>query len=99
MEIKKKREGTKCTVSLSGRLDTTTAPEFDQSVKEDIDDLTELVVDLKDLEYMSSAGLRVMLALHKKMSVQGSMKVINVNSTIMEIFELTGFSDIMNIEQ
>ena len=85
-------------MALSGRLDTVTAPEFEDSAMDDLDGVTDLIIDLKDLEYMSSAGLRVMLALYKKMTVQGSMKVVNVNDTIAEIFELTGFNDILNIE-
>ena len=98
MEISKKHEGSTLTVALSGRLDTVTAPEFEASAMEDLDGVTDLIIDLKDLEYMSSAGLRVMLALYKKMTAQGSMKVVNVNDTIAEIFELTGFNDILDIE-
>ena len=97
MEIKKTRDGSKLTVELSGRVDTVTAPEFEASVMNDLDGVTELTVDLANLEYMSSAGLRVMLALYKKMSATGSMVVTNVNDTIAEIFELTGFNDILNI--
>lgn len=98
MEINKKREGGTLTVEISGRVDTVTAPEFESSVMGDLDGVTDLIVDLSGLEYMSSAGLRVMLALYKVMTVQGTMKVINVNDTISEIFEVTGFSDILNIE-
>ena len=98
MEIKKTRDGSKLTVELSGRLDTVTAPDFEASIMNDLDGVTDLTVDLKNLEYMSSAGLRVMLALYKKMSAVGSMVITNVNDTISEIFELTGFNDILNIE-
>ena len=98
MEINKKREGGTLTVEISGRVDTVTAPELESSVMGDLDGVTDLIVDLAGLEYMSSAGLRVMLALYKVMTVQGTMKVINVNDTISEIFEVTGFSDILNIE-
>ena len=98
MEIKKTRDGSKLTVELSGRLDTVTAPDFEASIMDDLDGVTDLTVDLKNLEYMSSAGLRVMLALYKKMSAVGSMVITNVNDTISEIFELTGFNDILNIE-
>ncbi len=98
MEISKKKDGSTLIAALSGRLDTVTAPELETSVMNDLDGVTDLVIDLNGLEYMSSAGLRVMLALHKKMAAQGSMKVINVNDTISEVFELTGFSDILDIE-
>lgn len=98
MEITKTHDGSKFTVGVSGRLDTVTAPELEQSVMGELDDVKELVVDLDGLEYMSSAGLRVMLALYKKMDTQGSMKVVNVNDTISDIFDITGFSDILTIE-
>ncbi|MBQ3281212.1 MAG: STAS domain-containing protein [Eubacterium sp.] len=98
MEINKKKEGKDLTVEVSGRVDTVTAPEFEQSVMGDLDGVENLTVDLKNLEYMSSAGLRVMLALYKKMSTQGSMVVTNVSDTISEIFEVTGFNDILNIQ-
>lgn len=98
MEIKKTRDGSKLTVGLSGRLDTVTAPDFEAAIMNDLDGVTDLTVDLKNLEYMSSAGLRVMLALYKKVSAVGSMVVTNVNDTISEVFELTGFNDILNIE-
>ncbi len=97
MEITKKHDGSNLVVELSGRLDTVTAPELEEAVMNDLDGVTSLTVDLEKLEYMSSAGLRVMLALYKKMGQQGSMVVTNVNDTISEIFELTGFNDILNI--
>ena len=98
MEIKKIHEGNSLTVQLEGRLDTVTAPELETSLENELDEVTDLVIDLGGLEYMSSAGLRVMLALQKRMAKQGTMKVIKVNDTIMEIFEITGFRDILTIE-
>jgi anti-sigma B factor antagonist len=98
MEIKKIHEGNSLTVRLEGRLDTVTAPELEASLENELDEVTVLVIDLGGLEYMSSAGLRVMLALQKRMAKQGTMKVIKVNDTIMEIFEITGFRDILTIE-
>ena len=98
LNINKNREGKKLTVMLEGRLDTTTSPEFEQSLKEDLADLTELVIDLSGLEYISSAGLRVLLSAQKTMMKQGSMKVTHVSETVMEIFEVTGFVDILTIE-
>ena len=88
----------KLTVKVEGRLDTTTAPELEQEIKASTDGITELVFDFGSLEYISSAGLRVLLSAQKVMNKQGSMKVTNVNEEIMEIFEVTGFSDILTIE-
>ena len=85
-------------LQIAGRLDTTTAPSLDKTINEDIHDTKNLVFDLKDLEYISSAGLRVLLGAQKKMQKIGSMKVINVCEEIMEIFEMTGFVDILVIE-
>ena len=85
------------TVRLAGRLDTMTAPELETFLKENLDGVTELTMDLNDLEYMSSAGLRVMLSAQKRMNAQGTMKVCKVNETIAEIFEVTGFNDILTI--
>ncbi len=82
---------------LEGRLDTVTAPDLDQAISAVLPELTSLVLDFEKLEYISSAGLRVLLAAQKNMSKQGEMKLINVNDTIMEIFEVTGFSDILTI--
>ena len=98
MKIEKKTDGTKLTVALQGRLDTMTAPELDKEFHESLDGVTELVVDLAELEYVSSAGLRVLLSAQKGMNKQGSMVVKNVNEQIMEVFEVTGFSDILTIE-
>ena len=98
MTINKSMENDKLTVNVQGRLDTATAPELEQALQESMADANELVVDLEGLEYMSSAGLRILLASHKAMSAKRCMKVINVNDIIAEIFEITGFSDILDIE-
>ena len=98
MTITKNLDGTKLTIALEGRLDTTTSPQLEAEMHPAIDDATELTFDLEKLAYISSAGLRVLLSAQKTMSRQGEMKLINVNETIMEIFEVTGFSDILNIE-
>ena len=98
MTINKTAEGNKLTLSVEGRLDTTTAPELEAVVKEISEDVRDLIIDTAKLEYISSAGLRVLLTAQKLMNKQGSMVVKNVNETIMEIFEVTGFSDILDIE-
>ena len=85
------------TFALDGRLDTVTAPELEKEIKESLPGLTELTFDLEKLEYVSSAGLRVFLSAQKVMNAQGEMKVCHVNETVMEIFEVTGFSDILTI--
>lgn len=97
MEIKTERNEGKLTVSLEGRLDTTTAPELEVAIK-DLDGVTELIIDMAKLEYISSAGLRVLLAAQKVMNKQGSMLIKNVCSDIMEVFEITGFTDILTID-
>lgn len=98
LNINKNLEGEKLSVALEGRLDTVTAPEFEAELKDSLDAVTELVMDMKDLEYISSAGLRVLLTAQKSMNQKGSMKLINVNDTVMEIFDVTGFVDILTIE-
>ena len=98
MEIKKTLEGGKLTVAISGRLDTTTAPELEEALKESMDGISELVIDFTETEYISSAGLRVLLSAEKTMNKQGSMIVTGVNDVIMEIFEVTGFVDILDIQ-
>ena len=95
--IKNQNDGI-LTIALEGRLDTTTAPELEQEIKSSLDGVTELVMDFAKLDYISSAGLRVLLAAQKQMQKQGAMKVIHVNDMVMEVFEVTGFSDILNIE-
>lgn len=98
MTIKKTQNGNELTVSLEGRLDTVTAPELEEELKSSIDGVTSLTLDFGKLEYISSAGLRVLLSAQKIMNSQGQMKVTNVNETITEIFDVTGFSDILTIE-
>ena len=98
MTIEKIAEGNKLTIALSGRLDTTTAPKLETELKQNISGVEELVLDLAALEYLSSAGLRVLLSAQKVMTRQGHMVVRNVNEIIMEIFEVTGFVDVLTIE-
>lgn len=86
------------TLDLEGRVDTTTAPQLEQEIKASMDGATELIFDFKKLDYISSAGLRVLLSAHKAMMKQGEMKIRNVNEVVMEIFDVTGFSDILTIE-
>ena len=98
MTIEKILENKKLTVTLAGRLDTTTAPKLETELKQNISGVEELILDFGGLEYLSSAGLRVLLSAQKVMNRQGSMVVKNVNEIIMEIFEVTGFVDILTIE-
>ena len=96
IEIKKRTEAT--IIEIVGRLDTITAPSLDKTISEDVTDAKHLILDLKGMEYISSAGLRVLLGAQKKMQKIGSMKVINVCAEVMEVFEMTGFADILTIE-
>ena len=98
LTINKTVENGKAILSPEGRLDTVTAPEMENAVKEVLPGIDELTLDFAKLEYISSAGLRVLLSAQKVMNTQGKMTVVNVNGTIMEIFEVTGFSDILTIE-
>lgn len=98
MEINKNQNGTELTISLSGRLDTTTAPVFEEEIKNSLDNVAKLILDFKELEYVSSAGLRVILFAQKVMNKQGEMLIKNVCSDIMEVFEITGFTDILTFE-
>lgn len=98
MNIEKTITDSAVALKLIGRLDTTTAPELEAVVDGCVAGIKELVLDCSALEYVSSAGLRVILKAQKLMNTQGSMKVTNVNETIMEVFEITGFADILNIE-
>ena len=98
MTIDKQINGSELTLSLTGRLDTTTAPELEAVIKENIGGVTNLVMDFAELEYLSSAGLRVILSAQKTMNKQGEMVIRNVNETINEVFEITGFIDILTIE-
>ena len=96
IEIKKNTAAT--TLELEGRLDTMTAPALDKAINEEIGEVSNLVLDMQGLEYISSAGLRVLLSAQKKMQKVGSMKVRNVCAEVMEVFEMTGFADILVIE-
>lgn len=98
LTINKTIENGKAVLNAEGRLDTTTAPELERVITEILPGLTELVLNLEKLEYISSAGLRVLLSAQKAMNIRGKMSVSNVSETIMEIFEVTGFSDILSIE-
>lgn len=98
MTIEKKIENGNVTLAVSGRLDTTTAPELEKVLDNSLDGTKELVFDMTGLEYISSAGLRVILKAQKAMNAQGSMKLIGVNDSIMEVFDITGFLDILTIE-
>lgn len=98
LNIRKTIENGNATFALEGRLDTVTAPELEKELRESLEGVRELTLDFSKLEYISSAGLRVLLAAQKLMNQQGSLKVTNVNETIMEIFEVTGFSDILTIQ-
>lgn len=97
MTVTKKLEGTKLTAAVEGRVDTTTSTAFEKEIKGSLDGVTELVLDFKGVEYISSAGLRVLLSLQKIMMKQGGMKLINVSEDIMEIFEVTAFSEVLTI--
>lgn len=98
LNINKTIENGKAVFALIGRLDTTTAPDLEKELKESLNGVSELTLDFAGLEYISSAGLRVLLSAQKIMNKQGDMKIRNVNETILEIFEVTGFSDILTIE-
>ncbi len=99
MNILKTQEENKLTVALQGRLDTATAPQLEGEIRTAVNGITELIFDLGELSYISSAGLRVLLSAQKVMNRQGSMRVRNVAPQIMDIFEITGFEDILNIER
>lgn len=98
MNIKKKMEGDQLTVIIGGRIDTVTAPEVEAFINENLDGVNNLILDFKDVNYVSSAGLRVLLSLHKKMMVKGEMKLINVNEAVSDVFEVTGFDEILSYE-
>lgn len=98
MTINTKAQGDELEIALSGRLDTITAPQLEAELKRSIDGVATLIMDFSQLEYLSSAGLRVLLAAQKVMNRQGTMVIRNVNDTIMEVFEITGFADILTIE-
>ena len=98
LNIEKEQNAAALSVKLSGRLDTTTAPELESVLKDSLDGVSALTIDMAGLEYISSAGLRVLLSAQKIMNRQGEMKLVHVNETILEIFEVTGFSEILTIE-
>ena len=98
MKIDIKRENGKTVIKIDGRLDTTTAPELEKTINGEGDELKSLVLDFNGVDYISSAGLRVLLTAQKKMNVQGEMELINVSEPVMDIFEMTGFADILVIE-
>lgn len=98
MTIDKKVNGTALEIALEGRLDTMTAPELEAELNQSLSIADSLTLDFSKLEYISSAGLRVLLSAHKVMSARGGMKVTNVNEIVQEVFEVTGFADILNIE-
>ena len=98
MQINYNREAEKLTVSPVGRLDTATASEFEKTICESLDGVAELVLDMKDVQYIASAGLRVILKIQKVMINQGKMKLTGLNENVMEVFEITGFSNILTIE-
>lgn len=98
MKIEKIQNGTECTIKLTGRLDTVTAPELEGELKEVFASSKSIVMDLENLEYISSAGLRVLLTAQKTMSASEGMKVINVSEEVYEIFDITGFTDILDIK-
>lgn len=99
MEIQTNREGSTLTLNVSGRLDTTTAPQLEETLKGDIHDVQSLIFDFSNLEYVSSAGLRVLLATQKVMMKQGTMVIRHPNDNIMDVFEVTGMSDFLTIEK
>ena len=98
MTINKNLCGKTLTLQVVGRLETSTAPELEETIDASLSGVEELILDMEELEYVSSAGLRVILKAQKAMNTQGSMKVIHVNETIMEVFDITGFVDILTIE-
>ena len=98
MKIDLKKEDNKLTIKLDGKLDTNTSPDLDAKISE-LEGVEEVIIDMKKLDYISSAGLRVLLSMQKVMNKQGKMTITNVCSNVMDIFEVTGFSDILDIEE
>ncbi|MCR4779504.1 MAG: STAS domain-containing protein [Ruminiclostridium sp.] len=99
MNINKTLNGSNLTIAIDGRLDTTTSPQLETEIKQSVEGIKSLVIDISQLEYISSAGLRVLLSAQKIMNKQGEMTVRGANEAIMEIFDVTGFVDLLNIEQ
>lgn len=98
MDMEKQKDGKKLNIKLVGRLDSKSSPELKEALKDDLDEVEELTFDLSELIYISSAGLRIILSAQKRMNKQGSMKVTNVQKIVMDVFESTGFVDILTIE-
>ena len=98
MTISKTLEGNNLTLALEGRLDTTTSPDLEETLAASLDGVTALVFDFTKLDYLSSAGLRVLLSAQKRMNKQGTMKLVHVNDAVKEVFEITGFADFLTIE-
>ncbi len=98
MKINKDLKDGKLVLSIEGEINSFTAPELEEVIKNDLNGVKSLVLDLKDVEYLSSAGLRVLLVAHKVMAKQGKMSLRNVNKSVMEVFDITGFSNILDIE-
>ncbi|MBO7708933.1 MAG: STAS domain-containing protein [Lachnospiraceae bacterium] len=98
MTLSKEANGNELTICIGGRLDTTTAPALEAEIKQSIDGVEKLVLDIKELDYISSAGLRVFLSAQKAMNKQGTMVVRNAGESVMDVFEVTGFTDILTIE-
>lgn len=99
LEIEKNLDETELTINLVGRLDTTTAPNLEGELRKSVNNVDKLVFDMSKLEYISSAGLRVLLSAQKVMNKQGEMIIRSANETVMEVFEVTGFVDVLNIEE
>ena len=99
MTLNINKNGNTATIEIIGRLDTVTAPALDKMINDELDGVTALILDMNALEYISSAGLRVLLSAQKKMQKIGSMKLVGVSEAVMEVFEMTGFSDILTIER
>lgn len=98
MKLNKILEGTMLKIEVEGRLDTSTAPSLEIEIKRNITGVTELILDIEKLDYLSSAGLRVLLSAQKVMNTQGTMIIKNANETVLEVFEVTGFSDFLTVE-
>ena len=98
MTLTKQQNGTHLTIALEGRLDTVTAPQLEAELRQSLDNVESLTLDLSSLEYISSAGLRVLLSAHKILSAKGGMKVTHANEIVKEVFDVTGFADILTIE-
>ena len=99
MNIKKEKDGSRLTIIIAGRIDTVTAHDVDEYINNSLEGVKMLILDFKDVNYVSSAGLRVLLSLQKKMMVKGEMKLINVNEAVSDVFEVTGFDEILTYEK